>query len=428
MKQHSYLLVIAMLVVAVASCGDDPNANNNVDSDSTSEVKTHDSLGDIAADASALDTGTADDFGQPCTSDASCNDGPCVMAANGSVCTKTCTYACPDGWSCMKDPDDDSVSICLPNFPTLCMPCSENAECDVSHSVGGARCIPLDDQGSFCAGSCTDTECPPGFTCRSTADVDGEVSSQCVKDDAYCICSAYAVSAGGRTSCSITNQYGTCEGEKTCMSPGDVTSQGMSPCDADVPAEEICDGEDNDCNATTLDGSFEKKRKKIVIANVGDESVGEFYSVALTNNRQQADTGTKMVHVGPRTRSTIVSKGISAGHSSNSYRGLVQIGPAAKGARNYSQCDSMLIGDQAAANTYPYIRSQQPQAAIEHEASTCRISEDQLFYLQSRGIGFEEAVSMMVSGFCRDVFNQLPMEFAAEADKLLALKLEGSVG
>ena len=160
----------------------------------------------------------------------------------------------------------------------------------------------------------------------------------------------------------------------------------------------------------------------------GSDSVGEFYSVALTNNHQQADTGSKMVHVGPRTRSTIVSKGISAGHSANSYRGLVQIGPKAVGARNYSQCDSMLIGDQAAANTYPYIRSQQPLASVEHEASTCRMSEDQLFYLQSRGIAFEEAVSMMVSGFCRDVFNQLPMEFAAEADKLLALKLEGSVG
>jgi Fe-S cluster assembly protein SufB len=160
----------------------------------------------------------------------------------------------------------------------------------------------------------------------------------------------------------------------------------------------------------------------------GADSVGEFYSVALTNNYQQADTGSKMVHVGPRTRSTIVSKGISAGHSANSYRGLVQIGPKAVGARNYSQCDSMLIGDQAAANTYPYIRSQQPLASVEHEASTCRMSEDQLFYLQSRGIAFEEAVSMMVSGFCRDVFNQLPMEFAAEADKLLALKLEGSVG
>lgn len=160
----------------------------------------------------------------------------------------------------------------------------------------------------------------------------------------------------------------------------------------------------------------------------GEDSSGEFYSVALTNNLQQADTGTKMIHVAPGTRSTIISKGISAGRSSNSYRGLVQIGPKAVGARNYSQCDSMLIGDTAAANTFPYLRSQQPDASIEHEASTCRISEDQLFYLQSRGIGLEESVSMMVSGFCRDVFNQLPMEFAAEADKLLALKLEGSVG
>ena len=160
----------------------------------------------------------------------------------------------------------------------------------------------------------------------------------------------------------------------------------------------------------------------------GEGSVGEFYSVALTNNLQKADTGTKMIHIGANTRSTIVSKGISTGCSSNSYRGLVQMGTKAIGARNYSQCDSMLIGDKASANTYPYIRSQQPLSNIEHEASTCRISEDQLFYLQSRGIGFEEAVSMMVSGFCRDVFTQLPMEFAAEADKLLALKLEGSVG
>ena len=160
----------------------------------------------------------------------------------------------------------------------------------------------------------------------------------------------------------------------------------------------------------------------------GEESIGEFYSVALTNHHQQADTGTKMVHVGAGTRSTIVSKGISSGSSSNSYRGLVRIGPQARGARNFSQCDSMLIGDRAAANTYPYIQSQQPEAAVEHEASTCRISADQLFYLQSRGIDFEAAVSMLVSGFCRDVFNQLPMEFAAEADNLLALKLEGTVG
>ena len=160
----------------------------------------------------------------------------------------------------------------------------------------------------------------------------------------------------------------------------------------------------------------------------GDNSIGEFYSIALTNNCQKADTGTKMIHIGKNTKSKIVSKGISAGKSKNSYRGLVSISPNAKGARNYSQCDSMLIGDKASANTYPYIQSKQPQSNIEHEASTCRISEDQLFYLQSRGIDFEESVSMLVSGFCSDVFNELPMEFASEADKLLALKLEGSVG
>jgi len=160
----------------------------------------------------------------------------------------------------------------------------------------------------------------------------------------------------------------------------------------------------------------------------GDNSIGEFYSIALTNNFQEADTGTKMIHIGKNTKSKIVSKGISAGKSKNSYRGLVSISPNAEGSRNYSQCDSMLIGDTASANTYPYIQSKQPQSNIEHEASTCRISEDQLFYLQSRGIDFEESVSMLVSGFCSDVFNELPMEFASEADKLLALKLEGSVG
>ena len=160
----------------------------------------------------------------------------------------------------------------------------------------------------------------------------------------------------------------------------------------------------------------------------GDNSIGEFYSIALTNNCQKADTGTKMIHIGKNTKSKIVSKGISAGKSKNSYRGLVSISPNAEGSRNYSQCDSMLIGDKASANTYPYIQSKQPQSNIEHEASTCRISEDQLFYLQSRGIDFEESVSMLISGFCSDVFNELPMEFASEADKLLALKLEGSVG
>ena len=161
---------------------------------------------------------------------------------------------------------------------------------------------------------------------------------------------------------------------------------------------------------------------------VGDNSVGEFYSIALTNNKQQADTGTKMIHIGKNTRSTIISKGISAGNSQNSYRGLVKMGPNAKGARNYSQCDSMLIGDNAEANTFPYIQVDNNTAKVEHEASTSKIGEDQLFYFAQRGISEENAVSLLVSGFCKDVLNELPMEFASEADKLLSLKLEGAVG
>jgi Fe-S cluster assembly protein SufB len=161
---------------------------------------------------------------------------------------------------------------------------------------------------------------------------------------------------------------------------------------------------------------------------VGEGSIGEFYSVALTNHHQQADTGTKMVHIGKNTKSTIISKGISAGQSHNSYRGLVKVGPKAIGARNYSQCDSMLIGDRAEANTFPYIQVQNNGSKVEHEASTSKIGEEQLFYFSQRGISAEDAVSMMISGFCKDVFNQLPMEFAVEADRLLSLKLEGSVG
>ncbi|MBL8497992.1 Fe-S cluster assembly protein SufB [Nitrosomonas sp. JL21] len=160
----------------------------------------------------------------------------------------------------------------------------------------------------------------------------------------------------------------------------------------------------------------------------GENSVGEFYSVAVTNNYQQADTGTKMIHIGKNTRSTIISKGISAGHSNSSYRGLVRVAPTAEGARNYSQCDSMLIGDQCGAHTFPYIQVHNNSAQVEHEASTSKIGEDQLFYFSQRGIGAEEAVSMIINGFCKDVFQQLPMEFAVEATKLLSFKLEGSVG
>ena len=160
----------------------------------------------------------------------------------------------------------------------------------------------------------------------------------------------------------------------------------------------------------------------------GDHSIGEFYSVAVTNNRQQADTGTKMVHIGKGTKSTIVSKGISAGLSNNSYRGLVKIGRGAKGARNFSQCDSLLLGDRCGAHTFPYIESENPSAMVEHEATTSKIGEDQIFYLNSRGIETEKAVSMIVNGYAKEVLNQLPMEFAVEAQKLLAVSLEGSVG
>jgi len=160
----------------------------------------------------------------------------------------------------------------------------------------------------------------------------------------------------------------------------------------------------------------------------GDNSIGEFYSVAVTNKYQQADTGTKMIHLGKNTKSTIISKGISAGHSHNSYRGLVRVGARAENARNFSQCDSLLMGDQCGAHTFPYIEAQHPTAQIEHEATTSKIGEDQLFYCNQRGIGTEEAIALIVNGYCKEVLNQLPMEFAVEAQKLLEVSLEGSVG
>ncbi|MCX6175601.1 MAG: Fe-S cluster assembly protein SufB [Ignavibacteriales bacterium] len=160
----------------------------------------------------------------------------------------------------------------------------------------------------------------------------------------------------------------------------------------------------------------------------GDNSIGEFYSVAVTNNYQQADTGTKMIHLGKNTKSTVVSKGISAGHSNNSYRGLIKIGKNAEGARNYTQCDSMLMSDKCGAHTFPYIEVENESSKVEHEATTSKIGEDQIFYLNQRGISTEDAVNMIVNGFCKEVFKELPMEFAVEAQKLLAISLEGSVG
>src|SRR5205823_5253380 len=160
----------------------------------------------------------------------------------------------------------------------------------------------------------------------------------------------------------------------------------------------------------------------------GDNSVGEFYSVAITNNLQQADTGTKMIHLGRNTRSTIISKGISAGRGQNTYRGLVRVQPKAQNARNYTQCDSLLIGKQCGAHTVPYIEVRNPSARVEHEATTSKISDDQLFYCQQRGLSAEDALSLIVNGFCKAVLKELPMEFAVEAQKLLAVSLEGSVG
>ncbi|EFK4619905.1 hypothetical protein A8W49_002628 [Escherichia coli] len=160
----------------------------------------------------------------------------------------------------------------------------------------------------------------------------------------------------------------------------------------------------------------------------GDNSIGEFYSVALTSGDQQADTGTKMIHIGKNTKSTVISKGISAGHSQNSYRGLVKIMPTATNARNFTQCDSMLIGANCGAHTFPYVECRNNSAQLEHEATTSRIGEDQLFYCLQRGISEEDAISMIVNGFCKDVFSELPLEFAVEAQKLLAISLEHSVG
>nr|QUE29644.1 SufB [Erythrotrichia foliiformis] len=190
----------------------------------------------------------------------------------------------------------------------------------------------------------------------------------------------------------------------------------------------LCSGEHSKISWTQVEtGSAITWKYPSCVLN-GDHSIGEFYSVALTNNYQQADTGTKMIHVGRNTKSTIISKGISAGKSENNYRGLVKIGPRASNARNYSQCDSLLIGASSTANTFPYIKVQNSTSRTEHEASTSRIGEEQIFYFLQRGIDIEQAITLMISGFCKDIFTQLPMEFAVEADKLLSLKLEGSVG
>lgn len=190
----------------------------------------------------------------------------------------------------------------------------------------------------------------------------------------------------------------------------------------------LCKGENSKISWTQVETGSAITWKYPSCVLEGDNSVGEFYSVALTHNKQQADTGTKMIHMGKNTRSTIISKGISAGHGQNSYRGLVKVLKGADNARNFSQCDSLLMGDRCGAHTFPYIEAKNPSANIEHEATTSKISDDQLFYLRQRGLDEESAVSTIVNGFCKDVFRELPMEFAVEAQKLLEVSLEGAVG
>ncbi|NQY27487.1 MAG: Fe-S cluster assembly protein SufB [Piscirickettsiaceae bacterium] len=195
-----------------------------------------------------------------------------------------------------------------------------------------------------------------------------------------------------------------------------------------VTKRAACRGESSKVSWTQVETGSAITWKYPSVILQGDNSVGEFYSVAVTNNMQQADTGTKMIHLGKNTSSTIISKGISAGRSQNTYRGLVRVGPNAENARNYTECDSLLMGDQCGAHTFPYIEVKNPTAQVEHEASTSKISEDQLFYCKQRGLNADDAVSMIVNGFCKQVMRQLPMEFAVEAQNLLSLSLEGSVG
>jgi Fe-S cluster assembly protein SufB len=190
----------------------------------------------------------------------------------------------------------------------------------------------------------------------------------------------------------------------------------------------ICKGDNSKISWTQVETGSAITWKYPSVVLRGDNSVGEFYSVALTHNKQQADTGTKMIHIGKNTSSTIISKGISAGHGQNSYRGLVKVLKSADNARNFSQCDSLLMGDRCGAHTFPYVEVENKSANLEHEATTSKISEDQLFYLMQRGLSEEDAVSMIVNGFCKDVFRELPMEFAVEAQKLLEVSLEGAVG
>ena len=229
----------------------------NADSEGVSEVQVQDvaepeATVDVASEDTAntgSDIATGGNFGKECESDADCQSGPCVQTANGSVCSQGCEDSCPEGWSCLSPKDADSDGeVCLPDFPTLCMPCTANAECSLSAGLGDARCIPRGDEGAFCGGSCDSKDCPAGYACEEIADLNGEVSRPCVKEEGTCECSPLAQSIQASTSCLLTNGFGSCSGERTC------TESGLSECTGQEASDEVCDGVDNNCDGVTDEG------------------------------------------------------------------------------------------------------------------------------------------------------------------------------
>ena len=262
---RNFIGLIATLCVGLmfGSCGDEARVTNAVDS-GRDDIQVDVQVMDIRGDTMRLDAipsqdlvGITGDFGQSCAEADDCNSGYCVQSADGTVCTKTCDSECPEGWSCKQVLNrSDAVFICLPNFPTICTPCKDNSECNLPGSSSGARCLPIENEGAFCAGDCSEVPCPSGYTCRDAEDLDGNTSSQCVKDDMKCECTVYASGQNAKTHCPITNDFGTCVGERGCSASGTVGAQSsLSDCEGPTPALEICDGEDNDCSATTLDGA-----------------------------------------------------------------------------------------------------------------------------------------------------------------------------
>jgi hypothetical protein len=260
MRLSYVTLILCLMLSLLASCGDDVTTSVNVDDDLRTDLRTDEVAEDQDADrvdtASSDDlAGHGDDFGTPCNGPDDCNSGYCVQSADGTVCTKTCDADCPADWSCKQVlTGGDAAFICLPNYPTLCMPCTENADCNMAGVTDGARCISSGAAGSFCGGDCTELACPTGFTCQEVEDQDGASGRQCIKDEQNCACSVFAISQGAKTECEIVNEFGSCPGERRC-SDAAASTGGLTDCEGQAATAEVCDGTDNDCSATTLDGA-----------------------------------------------------------------------------------------------------------------------------------------------------------------------------